>query len=119
VLPDDAFLVVQLRTKAGIRFMRKIASLPGGYDKLDRLSTISRGKQIVADLVRGKDGHELIEYLATSEGGANLARMLADAKDGTDLNKPTGRLYTVEELVKVVSKVYAEHAARLKAGTLP
>jgi hypothetical protein len=45
--------------------------------------------------------------------------MLADAKDGTDLNKPTGRLYTVEELVKVVSKVYAEHAARLKAGTLP
>jgi hypothetical protein len=119
ILPDDAFLAVQLRSKSGVRFMRKIASLPGGYDRLDRLSGISGGKRIVSDLIDDKGGHKLIEYLATSDGGAHLGKMLAKAKNGTDLNKPTGRIYTVETLVKVVSKLYAEQAARLEAGSLP
>jgi hypothetical protein len=119
VLPDDAFLVVQLQSKAGTRFMRKVSRYPGAYDRLDRLSGIAGGRRIINDLIRDKGGHELIEYLSTSEGGANLGRMLSNAKDGSDLNKPTGRLYTVESLLKVVTKLYADQSARASAGELP
>lgn len=106
VLPESAFLVTQLQSKSGTRFMRKIARYPHAYDRLDRLSSLSGGRRIITRLVRDKGGYELIEYLSTSQGGANLGRMLAGAQGGSDLNKPTGRIYTVDALVKAVQKIY-------------
>jgi hypothetical protein len=119
VLPESAFLVTQLRTKQGVPFMRKIARYPQGYDRLDRLSSISGGRRIVTDLIRGKGGYELIEYLSTSQGGANLGQMLGHAKDGSNMNKPTGRLYTVDALVKTVEKLYRWQAEKQAATALP
>jgi hypothetical protein len=103
---DTAFVVRQLRTSDGTKFMRRIAQYPFAYDRLDRLSGISGGRKLVADLVRKKGGYEMIEYLCKSRGGANLGHMLANAKNGSDLNRPTGKIYTVEQLLMALKKAY-------------
>ena len=58
-----------------------------------------QGQSIVRDLVRQKDGDKMIEYLATTKGGKNMSGMMAQARGGVDLNKPTGRIYTADDLV--------------------
>jgi len=107
VLPDNSFLISEFSTPAGKKFMRRLANQSGAYSRLDRLTSIARGKTIVRDLIRGKDGAKLIEYLATTKSGRNLGRMLGSAKAGVDLNKPTGRIYTADDLLAVLE---AEHA---------
>jgi hypothetical protein len=98
-LADDSFLAKELSTGAGRTFMRKIARHPGAYSQIDRLSSISRGQNIVRDLIRQRGGDEFVEYLTTTKGGRNLGGMLAGARHGADLNKPTGRIYTANDLV--------------------
>jgi hypothetical protein len=107
-LGDDSFLVREFSTPNGKRFVRKIASSSGGYSHLDRLSTIPRGQTIVRDLMRTKDGDKMIEYLATTKGGKNMGGMMAQARGGVDLNKPTGRIYTAEDLVTALKDAMAK-----------
>jgi hypothetical protein len=98
-LADNSFLVRELSTPNGKRFMRKISTRPGEYSHLDRLSTSPRGESIVRDLMRAKDGDLMIEYLAMTKGGKNMGSMMAQARGGVDLNKPTGRIYTADDLI--------------------
>jgi hypothetical protein len=105
-LADDSFLVRELATPAGQRFMRKIAGQPGTYSRLDRLTSIARGQSLVRDLIRKPGGDELVTYLATTGGGHNLGRSMAGLRDGVDLNKPTGRIYTADDLIAVLNIVY-------------
>lgn len=111
-LADDSFIVSELSSPAGRKFMRKIARHPGGYARLDRLSTIARGQKVVRDLIRQRDGDKFIEYLATTKSGQNLGGMLANAPQGVDLNKPTGRIYTTADLIAVLRRVYETSAQR-------
>ena len=101
-LADESFLVRELSTADGRRFMRKVGRSAGGYSHLDRLSSIPRGQTIVHDLVRQKDGEKMLEYLATTKGGQKMGGMMAQARGGVDLNKPTGRIYTVDDLIAVL-----------------
>lgn len=105
-LADQSFLIGELSKPAGKKFMRKIARHPGTYSRLDRLSSISRGKTVVRDLIRQPGGDEFITYLATTNSGHNLGHMLASAQQGVDLNKPTGRIYTAEDLLAELKRVY-------------
>jgi hypothetical protein len=105
-LADDSFLVARLRTPAGRKFMRKVAAEPDGFARLDRLSSISGGQTLVDDLVRRKGGHELIRYLATTEGGRHLGRQLAATPHGVDINKPTDRIYTADDLLAALQSVW-------------
>ena len=107
-LPDDSFLVRELSTPSGKRFMRKIAPRPGAYSHLDRLSTIPRGQTLIRDLMRTRDGDKMIEYLATTKGGKNMGDMMAQVRGGVDLNKPTGRIYTAEDLVAALKEAMAK-----------
>jgi hypothetical protein len=107
-LADDSFLVRELSTPDGRRFMRKIAQRNGSYSHLDRLSAIPRGQQLIRDLARQKDGDKLIEYLATTKGGKNMGSMMAQARGGVDLNKPTGRIYTADDLVAALKDAMAK-----------
>lgn len=100
----DSFLAKQFATPGGQRFMRQIASYPGGYDRLDRLSQMPRGEQTVRDLIRGPDGYKMVEYMTTTEGGRELGKMLANSPDGRDFNAPTGRIYTADELLNRIEK---------------
>jgi hypothetical protein len=107
-LADDSFLVRELSTPNGKRFMRKIAPLAGGYSHLDRLSTIPRGQSLIRDLVRQKDGDKMIEYLTTTKGGKNMGDMMTQVRGGVDLNKPTGRIYTADDLVAALISALAK-----------
>jgi hypothetical protein len=98
-LPDSSFLIRELSSPAGKKFMREVGKQQGAYSRLDRLSTISGGQKIVRDLVREPGGDKLIDYLATTKGGSNLGHTLGGARGGVDLNEPTGRIYTTADLL--------------------
>ena len=107
-LDDSSFVVRELSTAAGRKFMRKLAQNPGTFAHLDRLSTIPRGEKLIRDLVRDKDGDKLIEYLATTKGGHKMGNMMAAVPEGSDLNKPTGRIYTVADLVAALKTAWEQ-----------
>ena len=109
---DTDFLVGQLRTQAGRKLMRKIAAYPGVYDRLDRLSRLPHGKKTVKALIRGPDGHKMIRYMTTTPGGRKLGKQLSNAPKGGAFNKPTGRIYSVELLLR---RLKQSHAAAQKA----
>lgn len=109
-LPDNSFLVRELSTPTGKKFMRKVATRTGGYSHLDRLSTIPRGERIVRDLIRDPKGDDLITYLATTQGGHHLGKMMGGVRNGVDLNKPTGRIYTANDLLSVLKKLHDDQA---------
>lgn len=103
---DEEFLVTQLRTNSGRKFMRQIAACPNGYDRVERLIRLDRGQQIVQDLIRGAGGAELIKYLTTTPGGMATGKMLGSAPNGEDFNEPTGRIYTAPMLLQQLKKSY-------------
>jgi hypothetical protein len=105
-LADDSFIARELSTPSGKKFMRKLARSPGTFAHLDRLSTIPRGEKLVRDLIRDKDGDKMIEYLATTKGGQKMGSMMAGVQGGTNLNQPTGRIYTVADLVAALRAEY-------------
>lgn len=108
VLPPDDFLVKELRTKKGAAFSRQIARYPQAYDRLDRYRHLVRGHQLVKELIRGPDGYKLIEYMTTSKGGKNLGKQLSHGPHGEDFNKPTGRIYMVDDLLERLKVSYAD-----------
>ena len=110
---DTSFLVKVLRqSKKSRKFARQISKYPLGYDRLDRLSRAPQGRQTVVDLVNGPGGHELIEYMTTSSGGKHLGRQLAGGGQ-KDFNKPTGLVYTPEQVVEKLKT----HFRRATAAT--
>jgi len=113
---DRSFLVQQLRGsgKAGRLFMRQIAGLPGGYDRLDRLSRIPQGHQTIVRLLQGPDGHKMVEYMTSSHGGSELGKMLSRAPGGKQFNQPTGRIYTTYQLVHELQRRYKAPSATKK-----
>ncbi len=109
----DGFLARQLGTPNGRSFMRQISRYPDAYDRLDRLSRLPRGEQTVRDLVRGPDGYKMLQYMTTTPGGREMGKMLSNAPGAGDFNAPTGRIYTVDDLL---DRLEQSRAASLKAG---
>jgi hypothetical protein len=110
-LPENSFLVGELATPDGKEFMRKISQNPGTYSRLDRLSKLSRGQQIVSQLVGDVGGDTFITYLATTNSGRNVGSIMAGTQNGADLNLPTGRIYTADDLLAALKKAHAKAAA--------
>lgn len=100
------FLVNELSTPNGRRFMRRIANYPNAYDRVDRLSRMPHGRDTVSALVRGPGGEKMIEYMTMSSGGRVLGRQLSNAPDGRNFNAPTGRIYTVAMLLSQLQRSY-------------
>jgi hypothetical protein len=115
MLTKTDFLYVELYTNAGRKFMRRIASYPDGYDRLDRLSRLPRGKQTVRDLIRGPGGEKMIEYMTTSAGGRELGKQLSQAPNGRNFNAPTGRIYSVQNLLDYLEELYNAQKKPTKA----
>jgi hypothetical protein len=106
LLTKNDFLYTELYTNAGRKFMQRIAAYPDGYDRLDRLSRLPRGMQTVRDLVRGPGGEKMIQYMATSAGGKSLGTQLSQAPNGANFNAPTGRIYTVQNLLDYLEEQF-------------
>jgi len=99
-LDDEGLLARELDTTAGRRFMRKVATVPQGFDRLDRLAGLPDGAKLLKQLIRNPGGEDLIEYLAVEPQGRQLGRMLAQGKGQAKFNQATGRIYTAEQLVE-------------------
>ena len=64
------------------------------------------------DLIRGPGGEKLIEYMTTAAGGKELGKQLSQDPNGANFNAPTGRIYTVPDLLKYLKQQYdAQHKA--------
>lgn len=120
LVPEDRnFLVRQLRTDEGRKFMQQIKALPSAYDRLDRLTTLPNGRQTVVDLIRATDGYKMVEYMTTTQGGQNLGRQLGHGPRGKDFNKPTGRIYTADMLISRLRSSYDAEVERRKQQNRP
>lgn len=101
ILPANDFLVKQLSDAKGRAFLRKIQSLPGGIDRLDRLARMPQGRNNVNDLIRKiPNGAEVVEAMATSKEGRRLGVALSKTRSGKNFNETTGKIYQLPELVK-------------------
>ncbi|NQU21883.1 MAG: hypothetical protein HQ567_11425 [Candidatus Nealsonbacteria bacterium] len=119
VMADGSFLVRNLRTANGRKFMQQIASYPDGYDRTDRLSKLPRGQQTVLDLINKPGGAKMIEYMTTAPGGKNLGKQLSRGPKGRNFNELTGRIYTAKALLVRLKESYQEAvkaAGTVKAG---
>jgi len=106
---DSDFVVRQLRTTAGRKFMRRISPHPGVYDRLERLAGLRRGKETVAELIRrGPKGADVIVYFAADPDGIKAGKLMSKpTKGGRDYGKPTGRIYTVKMLLEALRRSHA------------
>ncbi len=105
---DKEFLIRQLRSEKGFKFMRSISKWPSAYDRLDRLTGLANGRQILIDLINDRGGHELVDYLINTDGGAAMGQMLSQTPGGGDFKKPTGKIYTVDQLIERLKESYAK-----------
>lgn len=112
LLNDSDWLVRTLRTRKGTRFMRDMATFPGGYDRLDRMRHQRYGKQELQGLIDSPGGAELIEYLTSTKQGRQTGRHLRSGYGGSAFNQPTDRLYTKADVFKQLQASYAAEVAR-------
>jgi hypothetical protein len=112
VLSDSDWMARQFSSDRGHDFMRQIADLPGGYDRVDRMRRMPYGQQQIAALIQGPDGSKLFEYMTTTQGGKNMGLMLSQGVNGEDFNQSTGRIYTELDLLKRLKKSYDREAVR-------
>lgn len=104
LLPADHFLVTFSRSEDGRRFLGEASKYPMLYDRLDRISEADGGKRTLTDVARLPNG---ARYARTKPGGfvPDLVDLLPK-KDGfraqvPDYGKPTGRVYTRDDVMKL------------------
>lgn len=108
------FLAAQLSTPKGIKFMRKISKMPGGYDRLDHLLKMPYGKRRIKEFINSPGGFTMIEYMTTTKGGRNLGKYLSQTKTGKGFNQPTNLIYTEKQLLEVLKEIYEKETAKNK-----
>ncbi len=119
VLPDSDYMVVQLRTKAGRKFMHQLSRTPEAYDRLERFLKLPKSRRFFRGLLKGPDGYKLFEYMVTAKGGKVLGQQLSHTKAGRDFNKPTGHIYTAKQFTERLSESHADYLAGLQQPEPP
>jgi hypothetical protein len=120
VPPDSDWLVQTLRSPRGTAFMRKVAPLGTGYERLDRLSQLPGGRRQIESLISARDGHLLLEFLETTELGRKTTAAVARTPSGRSFDDSTGRLYTARAFEEELLKRHAtELERRSTSQTLP
>jgi hypothetical protein len=98
-LRDDDYLVEQLRSPEGRRFMRKIQTLPGAYDRLERFARHPKGRLWIRQLIAAENGPELFAEMISEAGLKQAAEAMGDDEQSRNLNRPTGRVHTEAQLL--------------------
>lgn len=111
ILPSNHFLVRQLRSSQGKRFMRKMNTKTQSFSYLHRLSRMPHGQKRVHELIRGPDGYKLLLYFSDSKYGRKTGEMISRGKNGKNFNKPTGVIYTGKQFLAALRKSYT-HALK-------
>ena len=117
VLPDSNYLVEQFRTPKGKAFMRKVSASPLAYDRLDQICRLPNGKLMINDFLRFPNA----EVTFTNKSPLAVSRLerlqptnRRNGQDKTDLDQPTGRIYTVDALVARLKGSYNAEVIRRK-----
>ena len=112
-VPDDSepWVLELTSTKAGLKFMRQVGTLPAGFDKVDRMCRMPHGLTQLSGLIYNPAGYKFFAYLSVSPGGHNLGEMVSRAPKGRNFNDRTGRIYTQEELLARLRETYDEQIA--------
>lgn len=96
VLADDDFLVKQLRENWSSALTRSVSGKKLLYDRLDRVSRVDNGKQLINDICKLPDAKYALDYLEDllpKKPGGRTRKV-------KDFDKPTGRIYTEQQFVK-------------------
>jgi hypothetical protein len=112
LLPDADPMVKQLRTPKGRPFMRNVAKMRLGYDRLDRIRQMPYGQFRVREFIDNPKGADMIEYMTSTPNGKNLGKQLTNATNGQDFNKPTGKIYAESALLDRLKASYDAEAAK-------
>lgn len=105
ILPDTNFLVQRLRTPEGRKLVRLIPNKGEAYNGLDRLSDLPTGKHTIVEMMRDPASDKWLAYLLSKHGGAELSKLMTK-NEPVDFVKPTGKIYTVDQLVERLEKSY-------------
>jgi hypothetical protein len=114
ICPDDDFVVRQLRTKSGQKFMRSTGGSAEQYDYLRRLAETKGGDRTVADILKLPNGSEVLSSLVESKAGKDISRRLAEGPRTQGYNTPTGMLYTETQILTRIEESYSRDAGRAK-----
>ena len=106
VLRDDDYLVRQLRTTVGRKFMRNVREYSMIYDRMDRLTGLANGRKALQEMIKMPDGHKVMLQLTKKTDGQKRDPLLARVRTDANFDKPTGRIYTVEHLLAALKKSY-------------
>lgn len=109
-LPHNSFLVSELSTPDGMRFMRKVSKYPNVYDRLERLSWIPAGRELIRELIQSPEGPEVVRSLTTAEGAKAVEKILAGDDRAANFGLPTGHIHTAEQLLEELRGSHASAA---------
>jgi hypothetical protein len=107
-VPENSFLAQTLRTEKGRDFMRKVHALPRAYDRLERLSWIPAGQEILRELVEKPDGATLFKAMLEPDGLKATAAYLASDPRGKNYALPTGHIHTAAQFYKRLEEKYPQ-----------
>jgi hypothetical protein len=104
LLPSDHIITKTFGTPQGSQFMRKVDGYKLIYDRLHRTAELPGGKALVRDIVKLPNG-EIYAKMKPVPGTPNFADLLPKGRNGRtpaarDFDKPTGYIYTAEQLAK-------------------
>ncbi len=111
-VPESSHLVRTLRTPSGRAFMQKVKSIPGIYDRLERLAWNPKGRELIEMLVDDPQGPAILKVMLEPAGMAATAKYLGDDPSGKNFSIPTGHVHTANELLKRLDKVLASRKAK-------
>ena len=80
--------------------MRQVSGIPGAYDRLERLSWVPAGQELLHELIDKPDGVTLFKTMTEPAGMQAIARHLAADPRGKNYTLPTGHIHTASQLMK-------------------
>lgn len=115
LVPSGSYLDRTFSTRKGRKFFREISRVPGGIDRVERMSKLKAGKGSIGQLVNSAPfGSDFIAQMATTKVGRNMGKRAGNTRDGKNFNKPTGKIYTEEALMKELVVRFRTDLSRAK-----
>ncbi len=106
VLDDNSFMIQQLTSPRGRKFLNRIRNLPGGIDRVERIAEMPKGKRDVNALIyKVPDGHKWIEALTVPKNGVRLNQNFKRSAHGSKMYKETNRIYFATQLIQELASV--------------
>jgi hypothetical protein len=98
-LPPHDYLVNTFHSTYGRKFMRRVAGLSGAYDRLERMSWTTKGREWLNELIVHPQGPEVFKDMISPAGAKKMEQELAGDPRGKNFLLPTGHVHTAEDLL--------------------